>query len=1516
MTIRHIVLVSVIGVIVLLPGSRFVGGAEGESGFGNATIFEDCPEMEESIVEAEEAHRNGDAEKCIRKYQEAVQIALDKNPRAMYRIGGDEYIKMEYMLSGIEYCHRALMKLDDRSLAIYRRLFESTAAREMKKLAARRDYSGLMSLFRKYPFTESGLAAGELAANVALENGDYGAAATLYNRIIEVRANWPLTIKAAPGAFAVVLAKAALASAKLEKIDYLKHYRAILDRHLELSKAKISVEKREKSLGDYLDGLITACKLPIARPIDDRPAFGGNVACNALMDGSEGRIGGLKWKYEVPADVTFYRNRTGMREPKKRPYLVSTVPAVSDGKVFVAVGTCLYALDGYNGQRMYASPSIRRLNQSPAHLPPPNTFCTVHDGVAYFISAFQTMSGRGYFLEGMVHAIDVNSGEELWNSRKDTNLILKSTYDKLNNEFRFSGPIVPYKDGVLFVAQSIEGFHPNFYLICADAKTGKEKWRKFIATRRGTGSAYSEPVMIDYIALNNDIAYVVMSSGTFVAIDLISLEEKWITRYNQEYFFGRTRRMTLDAENPNPRYWRVNHPIIYKGNMIVAPKDSNYIFCVDGKTGKLLWSVHMPELRYIAGLDDGKLFCLAKHRNYERLVIIDVNTSKIVDVFPEKGGLSVPVGRPALTKSAIYISTAEGLTKFDRKTKTFAEIFDWERDEMYPSNVVAVKSGLYLINTMEIVAFNDPLIEENLSEAIKKNPDDMALRYKRARALFDAGKLVDAADEYKTVFEKVDREATLNGSSLFERVGGELNTCCLRLIDESLARGDIKEALKYAELGFEAAIDPTLKVRTAFALATIHDFAKNGVESVRMYRKVISDIPGTMYDIGSGIQHSSHYYATARIGELITKYGRQCYANFDEEAAKAGEAVLAGADEQAHIAFYEKYPNSLAANKVMAHLAEIYEKSGRASMALVVYKNMAGRKIPDAENVDALLGLQRLSSGFEEYAPAMNALLRLSKLPPETVADIDGTQKSVVAFAAERLADIHAREAGMTDQTDSLGASPQERFSIDLGLALNDKNNDSYFVRHAVPRMITPKGRKPDIMSGRMLTVNMSVLRCWDAATGKMLWVNSTPNVWLGFYYSKSLHIGQIVQGSPAQKAGITPRQRILKINGQETKNIDDLVRALDKVQPGEKVILTCGNGKKSQDYEVIAEITPPDLTKYYCYGFYASGSRFITQSQSRLETEIKCIDLKTGTTLWRHVENNTFAWAQGLPFGSNLAAIAHFERDNNNFILLDMSSGKVVAKHEPIRFFNRPINVAGDCYVTVNSVQTNSRAMECRITDILTGKTRCKIDLGQNARYFCEIAGERLLMLQDGKRTSRIFDLYNCTEIENRPNYADANTVVSGKYAIHYNPYRSRVYVYGVLEGKNVSTCNAPGRIRKAAINGDNLLVITESGKKYRASLYDMKSGRNLWSKDIQGIGRFNHAQMDTRYVVATFVKANEDNSASSSFVVSVLDVKNGALVTRVRQTSQGGKQSEIAAKVVNGRLVILSGDTMRIFK
>ncbi|GAG09680.1 unnamed protein product, partial [marine sediment metagenome] len=137
--------------------------------------------------------------------------------------------------------------------------------------------------------------------------------------------------------------------------------------------------------------------------------------------------------------------------------------------------------------------------------------------------------------------------------------------------------------------------------------------------------------------------------------------------------------------------------------------------------------------------------------------------------------------------------------------------------------------------------------------------------------------------------------------------------------------------------------------------------------------------------------------------------------------------------------------------------------------------------------------------------------------------------------------------------------------------------------------------------------------------------------------------------------------------------------------------------------------------------------------------------------------------------------------------------------------------------------------------------------------------------MLEDGKRTSRIFDLYNCTEIENRPNYEEVNTVASGKYAVLYNPYRSRLYVYDVLEGERGSTYNAPGRIRKVAIRGDNLLVITENNKRYRASLYDMKSGRNLWSKDIQGIGRFNDAQMNTRYVVAAFVKANEDNSASS---------------------------------------------------
>ena len=238
---------------------------------------------------------------------------------------------------------------------------------------------------------------------------------------------------------------------------------------------------------------------------------------------------------------------------------------------------------------------------------------------------------------------------------------------------------------------------------------------------------------------------------------------------------------------------------------------------------------------------------------------------------------------------------------------------------------------------MKVVAFHDPLVEQNLLATLKNNEDDMFARYRLARAFFDAGKTGKKRPSNTKRFSRrpIPRSnSTISFCTNAPRANS--TTCCLRLVDAKVAAGDTEAALKYAKIGAEAAIDNELKVQTAIALADMYDSAKDGSKAIKAYRRIITEIPDTLFAADDNVQTSSHYYAGWRIGELIAKYGRSCYAAFDTEAEKASAAVLAGPDKQSHIAFLLRYPNSLAANKVAKNLADIYEQSGFASMALLV----------------------------------------------------------------------------------------------------------------------------------------------------------------------------------------------------------------------------------------------------------------------------------------------------------------------------------------------------------------------------------------------------------------------------------------------------------------------------------------------------------------------------------------------------------------------------------------------------
>ena len=230
---------------------------------------------------------------------------------------------------------------------------------------------------------------------------------------------------------------------------------------------------------------------------------------------------------------------------------------------------------------------------------------------------------------------------------------------------------------------------------------------------------------------------------------------------------------------------------------------------------------------------------------------------------------------------------------------------------------------------------------------------------------------------------------------------------------------------------------------------------------------------------------------------------------------------------------------------------------------------------------------------------------------------MNGEQKSAAAFAEERLA---ALEEKTTSAVKAIKPKPIKSFEIDLAPApsITPKSPKANL---QAPRIVFPKGEKPDIMSGRVLTADIGVLRCWDASTGKMLWCNSTPNVWLGCRYLDDLRIMEIYPNGPAQKAGIPRSGKICAVNDRKVATADELQNALDDIQPGGKIKITCQNGKTQAVFDIVPEMMPPDMTMYSSFAFYAGNDSLIVQSNDRSLTEIRCVDLKTGRTKWRHFE-------------------------------------------------------------------------------------------------------------------------------------------------------------------------------------------------------------------------------------------------------------------------------------------------------
>ncbi len=263
----------------------------------------------------------------------------------------------------------------------------------------------------------------------------------------------------------------------------------------------------------------------------------------------------------------------------------------------------------------------------------PSQAILVHDGVVF---------AHLYVYGPSLVAVDQYTGRLLWSKGP----IAATSEDEWLDRYQASPAAVRGAVIVPVVHDDIRGrshIASTADLAAFQSRTGKRLWRKTlscISPLKITQSRYPRKIRIlsTTPAIRDGVAYHVTNAGVVAAVDVLTGEILWLTRYPQ-------RTDVLDNLSPLSGVWRNEPPVVRGDYVYVTPVDCNFLLCLERKTGKIVWqatrygdsgedrnqkkfSEIFSEIWRLEGFTSDGLLCLS---GYD-LVLLDPLTGRLAHV--------------------------------------------------------------------------------------------------------------------------------------------------------------------------------------------------------------------------------------------------------------------------------------------------------------------------------------------------------------------------------------------------------------------------------------------------------------------------------------------------------------------------------------------------------------------------------------------------------------------------------------------------------------------------------------------------------------------------------------------------------------------------------------------------------------------------------------------------------------------------------------------------------------------
>ncbi|MBS0207232.1 MAG: PQQ-binding-like beta-propeller repeat protein [Planctomycetes bacterium] len=171
--------------------------------------------------------------------------------------------------------------------------------------------------------------------------------------------------------------------------------------------------------------------------------------------------------------------------------------------------------------------------------------------------------------------------------------------------------------------------------------------------------------------------------------------------------------------------WIDSNPVIADGRVLITPRDSDRLFCLDLVDGHELWQIPREDWLYVASIVDGNAILVGRHG----VGAVQMSDGEHVDSYRT---VVQPTGRGVRNGNSYYLPTASGeIATLDLRTgKIIAR--SKLMGSLVPGNLAAGGGAIVSQSANEVVGFSPlPAIELRIASQLKIDPHDpqaLALR--------------------------------------------------------------------------------------------------------------------------------------------------------------------------------------------------------------------------------------------------------------------------------------------------------------------------------------------------------------------------------------------------------------------------------------------------------------------------------------------------------------------------------------------------------------------------------------------------------------------------------------------------------------------------------------------------------------------------------------------------------------------------------------------------------------------